>query len=409
MYHANSAGSISYAEFRHLGKRDVLGNYAIHFHQVGDTMRGSSVVGASIWDSQNRWITIHGTNYLIVRDCVGFKSVGHGFFLEDGTETLNVLDHNLAVQALKGKALPKQFLPFDENRGAGFWWANCENSFTNNVAAECDEYGYRFECKQTDDYDPMQTVLLPDGTKQPQDIRLLPFVKFENNEAHSQPFFGLNLRGIVRPAKGLDFYALNETLTKEANQAHPDPRHPFWIHNYKAWNTNWAFHGGTSGVFLDGFDAFRCEYGIWRSVIDRHTWLHMSFKEISNKDLHMPFSVGVPETDKAREMKYFQGIPRFQNDAPPTTVITEATRQGDEIVVRGTTSDSSAIKRVMVNGRKAHSIGDNFGQWEVSFAVAEGKPFTISASAEDELGHMEPRPHVVELNGQEVCTKTAVR
>src|SRR5262249_4754793 len=50
MYHRGSAGSISYAEFRHLGKEGVLGKYAIHFHLVGDTMRGSSVVGASVWD-----------------------------------------------------------------------------------------------------------------------------------------------------------------------------------------------------------------------------------------------------------------------------------------------------------------------------------------------------------------------
>ena len=37
------------------------------------SMRGGSVVGASIWDSKNRWITIHGTSYLVVRDCVGLQ------------------------------------------------------------------------------------------------------------------------------------------------------------------------------------------------------------------------------------------------------------------------------------------------------------------------------------------------
>src|SRR5213076_1517894 len=74
MYHRNSAGSISYAEFRHLGKKDVLGKYALHFHLCRDTMRGSSVVGCSIWDSQNRWLTIHGTDYLVARDNVGYKS-----------------------------------------------------------------------------------------------------------------------------------------------------------------------------------------------------------------------------------------------------------------------------------------------------------------------------------------------
>ena len=104
MYHRGSAGSISYAEFRHLGKEGMLGRYSLHFHLCGDTMRGSSVIGASIWDSGNRWLTIHGTNYLVVRDCVGYRSIGHGFFLEDGTEVYNVLDRNLAVQALARQA-----------------------------------------------------------------------------------------------------------------------------------------------------------------------------------------------------------------------------------------------------------------------------------------------------------------
>src|SRR5262249_39408346 len=144
MYHEHSRGSISYAEFRHLGKRDVLGRYSIHFHLVEDTMRGSFVKGASIWDSQNRWVVIHGRDYLIVRDCVGYKSIGHGFFMEDGREVFNVFDHNLAVLATAGKPLPKQVMSFDHNKGAGFWWANCQNAICNNVAADCDEYGFRF-------------------------------------------------------------------------------------------------------------------------------------------------------------------------------------------------------------------------------------------------------------------------
>jgi len=154
MYHRGSTGSIGYAEFRHLGKEGVLGRYSIHFHLCRDTMRGASVVGASIWDSGNRWITIHGTDYLVVRDCIGYQSMGHGFFLEDGTEVYNVLDHNLAVQAYGGKPLPNQVLPFDHNDGAGFWWANSLNTFTRNVAAECDEYGYRFDAPKTATFDP---------------------------------------------------------------------------------------------------------------------------------------------------------------------------------------------------------------------------------------------------------------
>jgi hypothetical protein len=84
-------------------------------------MRGASVVGASIWDSGNRWITILGTNYPVVRDCVGYRSLGQGFFKEDGTEVYNVLDRNLAVQACVAKPLPKQVLPFDKNDSSGFY------------------------------------------------------------------------------------------------------------------------------------------------------------------------------------------------------------------------------------------------------------------------------------------------
>src|SRR5205814_10591271 len=123
--HRGSQGAISYAEFRHLGKKDVLGRYSLHFHLGADTMRGSYVIGASIWDSHNRWLTIHGTDYLVVRDNVGYQSVGHGFFMEDGTEVYNVLDRNLAVGARHAKRLPKQMLGFDANNGAGLWWANC--------------------------------------------------------------------------------------------------------------------------------------------------------------------------------------------------------------------------------------------------------------------------------------------
>ena len=119
MYHRDSAGSINYAEFRHLGKRDELGRYSIHFHLCGETMRGSSVIGASIWDSHNRWITIHGTDALVVRDNVGYKSVGHGYFLEDGTEINNILDHNLAALVLPGKPQKDQVVPVRPQSGGG--------------------------------------------------------------------------------------------------------------------------------------------------------------------------------------------------------------------------------------------------------------------------------------------------
>ena len=264
MYHRHSGGSIGYAEFRHLGKRDLLGRYSLHFHLVGDTMRGSSVIGASIWDSHNHWLAIHGTNYLVVRDCVGYKSVGHGFFLEDGTEVFNVLDRNLAVQASPASRCREQVVPFDDNKGAGFWWANCQNSFTSNVAVECDEYGFRFDNKKTETFDPVLKIMQPDGSLKLQDTRVLPFIRFENNEAHTQRNGGINLRGMNRPGPKFSFPELNEVLAKEASAAHPNYRYPFYIRNFRCWESEWAFHAGTSAVLIDGLDVYRSTYGVWR-------------------------------------------------------------------------------------------------------------------------------------------------
>lgn len=254
MYHRGSAGSISYAEFRHLGKEGVLGRYSLHYHLVGDTMRGSSVIGASIWDSGNRWLTIHGTDHLVVRDCVGYKSVGHGFFLEDGTEVYNVLDRNLAVGARHGKSLPKQVLPFDQNEGAGFWWANSFNTFTRNVATANDAYGFRYEATQGSALKLTFPILQPDGSYKPVDIRTLPFIRFEDNEVHS----------------GVGLYGVN--LGEGVNRVGPDTRHPFVVRNLKIWDIHYAFRPQVPSLLVDNLHIYRAEYGVYHPNFENHEY-----------------------------------------------------------------------------------------------------------------------------------------
>jgi hypothetical protein len=269
MCHRHSAGSISYAEFRHLGKKGVLGRYSLHYHLVGNTMRGSSVVGASIWDSHNRWLTIHGTNYLVVRDCVGYKSVGHGFFLEDGTEIYNVLDRNLAVQAMRGKPLPHQVLPFDRNEGAGFWWANSLNTFTRNVSCENNRYGYRFEATRSSAFNLTLPIQQPDGTRRPTDIRTLPFVRFEDNEAHCDGLYGLNLgEGVARIG--------------------PDERHPFVIKHMKIWEIHYAFRPQSPSVLVEDMRIHRAAYGVYHPNYDRHIYRDLLISETNTE----PFNRG---------------------------------------------------------------------------------------------------------------------
>jgi hypothetical protein len=256
MYHRNSQGAISYAEFRHLGKEDVLGRYPIHYHLVGDTMRGSYVLGASIWDSHNRLVTIHGTNYLVVRDCVGYQSVGNGFYLEDGSEILNVLDRNLAVQSFRGKKLPAQALPFDKNEGSGFWWTSSYNAFTRNLTCENTRYGYRFEATESRDFSMTRQIRFPDGSRIRLDLRGLPFVRFEDNDAHCDGRYGFNL------GEGVDGVG-------------PTPEHPFVIRNMRIWETHYAFRPQSPCVLVENMTIKGCEYGIYHPNYYRHVYRNL--------------------------------------------------------------------------------------------------------------------------------------
>jgi hypothetical protein len=487
MYHRHSAGSISYAEFRHLGKAGVLGRYAIHFHLIGNTMRGSSVVGASIWDSANRWVTVHGTNYLVVRDCVGYRSKGHGFFLEDGTEDFNVFDHNLAVQAMRAKPLPKQALPFDRNEGAGFWWANSLNTFTRNVSCENGRYGYRFEATRTSAFNLTLPVMQPDGSRKPTDIRTLPFVRFEDNEAHGDGLYGVNI------GEGVD-------------RVGPDARHPFVLRNTKIWEVHYAFRPQSPCVLVDGMKIHRAGYGVYHPNYDRHFYkdllISQTLTEPFNRghdDLSVQYGVlavdgltfagyhhggptgmpliqisddnptGTAEShfrnvkvvdNKGAERlalvnlgggprptpKTPKGVPIYLHDwygpgrdakvvstkakdllgdgnqygeevgltgdesrvahvtgvafpkvldpvddLPPATVITGTKLKDGKLIVRGTTSDNGAVKRVLVNGVEAKPTRDNFSEWEAVIPAA-GK---VAAHAEDVVGNVEELPHEV--------------
>jgi G8 domain len=380
MYHRNSAGAISYAEFRHLGKEGVLGRYSLHYHLVGDTMRGSYVIGASIWDSGNRWLTIHGTNYLVVRDCVGYQSVGHGYFLEDGTEMYNVLDRNLAVQAYLGKPLPKQVVPFDKNDGSGFWWANCHNTFTRNVACECDEYGYFFQAAKTADFDPALTVEQPDGTRQSVDIRTLPFIRFEDNETHCQRRHGLNLGG------GVPFGQPN------VGGVGPDEKHPFVIRNLRSWNVHWAIHPVSPCVLLDHLDIHNAEYGVWRPEYEKHVYRDIQMDNVPDK-LQYAFVSGPPGNDMASFPKPLDPV----DDLAPITIITHVRQGAGELHLRGTTSDNGDVAKVLVNGQPARPLRANFSEWEVTIRNESAGELKLTAQAEDAAGNREVRPHVVNV------------
>ncbi len=322
LYHQFSKGGISYARFAYLGKEHVLGRYPIHFHLVEDTMRGSGVIGASIVDSHNRWVTIHGTQYLVVRDCVGYRSVGHGFFMEDGTEAFNLLDRNLGVQAVRGKRLPKQVLDFDPNDGAAFWWSNGRNSLTRNVSCENEEYGFRYDSQSTRSFNSNLAVRTSDGGEQKVDVRTLPFYRFDSNEAHTEGLYGMVFAGNNQSGepinKAEDFARLDRTG--------PDTRHPHIVRNSNIWHVHYGLRPQIPNVMLEHTRIAHATYGIYRPAFENHVYRDLTIAHTSSE----PFNRGMDDASTqfgvltVEDLKFVSasqggGIPLIQmSDNNPT-------------------------------------------------------------------------------------------
>ncbi|HZP44207.1 MAG TPA: G8 domain-containing protein [Candidatus Binataceae bacterium] len=151
-------------EFYQLGQGGSIMHYPVHFHMARHTPETSPtaspitfVKDCSIHDSMTRWITIHATQGVLLARNVGYLSIGHGFYLEDGTETDNKLYSNLGVFARAAVANvqnprdvpgilthadspgPPGFDNFpyfsDANHPAVFWIMNGANDFEYNMAA----------------------------------------------------------------------------------------------------------------------------------------------------------------------------------------------------------------------------------------------------------------------------------
>jgi hypothetical protein len=304
IYHQFSSGGISYARFAHLGKEGVLGRYPIHFHLVEDTMRGAGVIGAAIVDSHNRWVTLHGSQYLLIRDCVGYQSVGHGFFMEDGSEVFNLLDRNLGVQAFRGKPLPKQVLGFDPNEGAAFWWANGHNSLTRNVSCENDEYGYRYDSQSTRSFNSTLAIRTGAGAEEKIDIRTIPFFRFESNEAHTEGLYGMTFAGNNQAGDPID----KAERLAQIDRTGPDSRHPHIVRDAKIWQVHYGLRPQVPTMLLEQVHIDSAVYGIYRPALENHVYRDLRLTSVSSE----PFNRGMDDASTQTGRLTVDGL-TFQN------------------------------------------------------------------------------------------------
>ena len=250
MAHHGSRVRIEDAEFRRMGQLGRLARYPIHFHHLGDSDLGAYVRRVSIHDSYNRFITIHETNGVDVQEVVGYNTIGHGFYLEDGVETGNRFLDNLAI--LVQDAEPATAVTPSDVDASAFWISHPDNIVNRNVAAGVGFAGFWLafpEHPLGESYDP--------------DIwpRRTPLGSFRNNTAHTVGFAGLYLDG------GEDTNRNVVTTWYEPRQNPADPDSPHVtpeLFGFTAWKSN---HYGIWLRTFSGVDVVNARLADnWRSI-----------------------------------------------------------------------------------------------------------------------------------------------
>ncbi|KAM9340526.1 fibrocystin-L-like [Symphorus nematophorus] len=170
-------GRLEYIEVFHAGQAFRLGRYPIHWHLMGNISYKSYVRGCAIHQTFNRAVTIHNTHRLLVERNVIYNIMGGAFFIEDGIETENILQYNLAVFVKQSTSLLN-----DDVTPAAYWVTNANNIVRHNAAAGGTHFGFWYRMHEH-----------PDGPSYDPNIcqKRVPLGEFYNNTVHSQGWFGI--------------------------------------------------------------------------------------------------------------------------------------------------------------------------------------------------------------------------
>lgn len=254
-------------EFRRAGQRARLRRYAFHWHMLSysgsETLadaEGQYFRNNTVNSSANRGVVIHGTNGVLVQNNIIYDVRGHGFFLEDAVERRNVIDGNLIFH-VRNPEWGSQLLEHEQGEfgSSGFWLSNPDNIVTNNIAADCQTFGF-WLAYPVHPWGLNQEVLHTDGLiLRPN--RLL-FGIFDNNTSHSQKNDGIHLDRPQMDEAGNTFPAQYwSTVDGRADGSQGfDALRRFSLSRYKTWKNqdNGAWDRGALTDIFEVVSADNC-------------------------------------------------------------------------------------------------------------------------------------------------------
>ena len=86
-------------ELYQLGQGGRMAHSPVNFHLVRQVPGYTFVQDCSIHDSMTRWIELRGAQKVTLARNVGYKSMGHGYLLAEGTEINNYIRANIGIYA----------------------------------------------------------------------------------------------------------------------------------------------------------------------------------------------------------------------------------------------------------------------------------------------------------------------
>uniref|UniRef100_A0A803YQY7 G8 domain-containing protein n=1 Tax=Meleagris gallopavo TaxID=9103 RepID=A0A803YQY7_MELGA len=274
-----SSVHMSGVELKNMGQQ-ILGSYPVHFHMAADVderggyQRPTYLDNLAIHHCFSRCVAIHGTHGLLVKDTIGYDTLGHCFFLEDGTEQRNTFQHNLGLLTRSGTILPSDrneamclairshvygnYIPVpstDCMAVSTFWIANPNNNLIENAAAGAQDVGiwYIFHRVPTGQSEGQY----PEGKAEH-----TPLGVFYNNRVHSNFKAGLFIGKGVKTTRASaedprEYLTVDNARFRPHQDADPEkPRVPAVIDGLIAFKNNdhgaWA-RGGDIIFHNSGF------------------------------------------------------------------------------------------------------------------------------------------------------------
>lgn len=147
LFNADAVIDVEYVGVQDIGRTRLgaldndlnhVGRYAMHIHHMNSA---ATIIGNVVERSRKWAYVVHASNGSLLRDNIGYDSLGWCQGTEDATEVDNVFDHNLCVLVFGDGSFNNGFDNPGQN-GSAFWMQGQGNILTGNVAMNSEQTGF---------------------------------------------------------------------------------------------------------------------------------------------------------------------------------------------------------------------------------------------------------------------------